>query len=395
MPSLGPFTPGVTVSRTVTGTTARVAITGAGEQITITSAPDNTLAFINFGDSAVTAAVTDFPVAPGTEQTVTIPPGATHVAAIGTTGTTLYFSRGDGSATGLGFGAGGGGSVVVTSVTPGTGATNLGKAEDAVHTSGDVGVMALGVVTDGSTSLASVGDYSVIGTDAAGNVRNVGNVASGATDSGNPVKIGAVYLAAPGSVTNAQRIDAQADTNGNLRIVGVVTSGTGVDTVANTSLIATPLVNSQSSVMRLYPQAPHVFDATGTVWTRQRGNTTGTIVIPPQGWIYAAATGGIVNTTTAVTLKTAAASGVRNYLGTMQIETTGALGAATEIAVRDGAGGTVLWRSFIPLAGIVTPLQIVFDPPIYSTAATLLEFVTLTASVTGGVYVNAQGYSAP
>lgn len=40
------------------------------------------------------------------------------------------------------------GDVDVTSVIPGTGATNLGKAEDAGHTTGDTGVMALGVRTD-------------------------------------------------------------------------------------------------------------------------------------------------------------------------------------------------------------------------------------------------------
>jgi hypothetical protein len=37
------------------------------------------------------------------------------------------------------------GDMDVLSVVPGTGATNLGKAEDAGHTTGDVGVMALGV----------------------------------------------------------------------------------------------------------------------------------------------------------------------------------------------------------------------------------------------------------
>ena len=40
------------------------------------------------------------------------------------------------------------GDVDVTTVVPGTGATNLGKAEDGGHSSGDVGVMALGVRTD-------------------------------------------------------------------------------------------------------------------------------------------------------------------------------------------------------------------------------------------------------
>lgn len=40
------------------------------------------------------------------------------------------------------------GDVDVTTIIPGTGATNLGKAEDAAHTSGDVGVMDLGVRND-------------------------------------------------------------------------------------------------------------------------------------------------------------------------------------------------------------------------------------------------------
>lgn len=61
-----------------------------------------------------------------------------------------------------------------TTLTPGTSATNLGKAEDAVHTSGDVGVMALGVRNDAQTVLTSNdGDYSPIATDASGNIRVV------------------------------------------------------------------------------------------------------------------------------------------------------------------------------------------------------------------------------
>ena len=52
------------------------------------------------------------------------------------------------------------GDVDVTSVIPGTAATNLGKAEDAVHGSGDVGVMALGVRTDAPASTVTDGDYA-------------------------------------------------------------------------------------------------------------------------------------------------------------------------------------------------------------------------------------------
>ena len=57
----------------------------------------------------------------------------------------------------------------VTSVIPGTGATNLGKAEDAVHTSGDVGVMGLAVRRDADTTLAGTdGDYAPLQVNATG-----------------------------------------------------------------------------------------------------------------------------------------------------------------------------------------------------------------------------------
>jgi len=116
--------------------------------------------------------------------------------------------------------------------------------------------------------------------------------------------------------------------------------------------------------------------------------------IPENEWQYAAASGGIANTTTAVTIVAAQAAGVRNYLTSLQLSSD-ALGAATEIAIRDGAGGTVLWRGKIGTAGIAGVITIQFSDPLKSTAATLLEVVTLSASVFGGVYVNAQGYKAP
>jgi|3_EtaG_2_1085321.scaffolds.fasta_scaffold15829_2 hypothetical protein len=49
----------------------------------------------------------------------------------------------------------------VTSIVPGTGATNLGKVEDTLHNSGDVGVMVLGVRKDNLGTLTSWdGDYN-------------------------------------------------------------------------------------------------------------------------------------------------------------------------------------------------------------------------------------------
>ena len=97
---LNPFTPGPTVSRAVTGTTASVQITIAathGYQVMVTSPAGNAIAFIKFGASTVEAAVTDTPILPGTVQVFPVPASTLYVAAIGTSGTTLYFTSGDGA----------------------------------------------------------------------------------------------------------------------------------------------------------------------------------------------------------------------------------------------------------------------------------------------------------
>jgi len=60
------------------------------------------------------------------------------------------------------------GDVDITSIVPGAAATNLGKAEDAAHSSGDVGVMALGVRKDTPVATAAADDYTPLQTDAAG-----------------------------------------------------------------------------------------------------------------------------------------------------------------------------------------------------------------------------------
>lgn len=108
-------------------------------------------------------------------------------------------------------------------------------------------------------------------------------------------------------------------------------------------------------------------------------------------WIFASATGGIVSSTTAVTLKAAPTAGNRNYLTDMQIQTA-TLGGATELAIRDGAGGTVLWRTQLQTTAMAL-ISINFQSPLRGSPGNLLEVVTLS-SVTGGVYINAQGFVA-
>jgi hypothetical protein len=61
------------------------------------------------------------------------------------------------------------GDVDVTSLIPGVGATSLGKAEDAVHSTGDTGVMPLAVRNDVLAALAGTdGDYAPLQVDASG-----------------------------------------------------------------------------------------------------------------------------------------------------------------------------------------------------------------------------------
>lgn len=60
-------------------------------------------------------------------------------------------------------------SIISTSVTPGIGALHLGKAEDAAHATGDVGVFALVVRKDTAAQLAGTdADYSGLINDANG-----------------------------------------------------------------------------------------------------------------------------------------------------------------------------------------------------------------------------------
>lgn len=116
--------------------------------------------------------------------------------------------------------------------------------------------------------------------------------------------------------------------------------------------------------------------------------------IPEADWSYAAASSGIVNSNVAVTIKAAGTGVLRNYITWIDIWSE-ALGTATEVAIRDGAGGTVLWRTKIGTGGLTGGRYIQLPSPIRGSAATLLEVITITASGSGAVYFNAGGYVAP
>ena len=105
----------------------------------------------------------------------------------------------------------------VGTITPGTAATSLGKAEDAIHGSGDVGVMALAVANEANTQFAADADYVPIGTNREGSIRAIGSRAHDAVDADGPVKVGHVAIAHgtnPTAVAAADRTNWYANRAG-------------------------------------------------------------------------------------------------------------------------------------------------------------------------------------
>lgn len=100
------------------------------------------------------------------------------------------------------------GDVDVLSVVPGTGATALGKAEDAAHTTGDTGVAILAVRRDtAAVGSGTDGDYSTINVDASGRLWTA------AVQSGT-------WTVQPGNTTNttAWLVSPRPATSGGLTI---------------------------------------------------------------------------------------------------------------------------------------------------------------------------------
>jgi hypothetical protein len=265
-------------------------------------------------------------------------------------------------------------------------------------------------------------------TDTPFNVQ--GSQARAAAITAQPVVTGGrAKTTVPTAVAADQVVENWLGLNGQT-MAGIALSANGADATSNQIGFAF----DSSGNLRIMGAADYVFN--GTTWDRQRSavngtNTTGAgvtsvndmgqcddasiqaitensfgnlrqsctnhalVTVPYEtgsnSWNYAAASGGISNTTTAVTIKAADATRSICILSLQLSAPT--LGAATEVAIRDGAGGTVLWRGFMSTAGgnqAVTP-----QPPICGTANTLMEVVTLTATVTGAIYFNAQGFIRP
>ena len=179
----------------------------------------------------------------------------------------------------------------------------------------------------------------------------------------------------------------------------VAGQGLGVNVLSTIAPSVTPVGGQARNTSGALPVlAATGYSANPTAVTTARGvdllaTLIGALVtkpfsIPEADWQYAAAAGGIVNTTDVV-LKAAAAAGIRNYVTSIDVRNAHAT-VATEVVIKDGA--TVIWRQLLP-AAMAAPVEITFPTPLRGTAATAVNFACLTTGAQ--VYVNAQGYAAP
>lgn len=194
----------------------------------------------------------------------------------------------DGSATLIPADATNGIYVDVTRVAPGTGATQLGKAEDAPHTTGDVGVLVLGVRNSTHASRVNTdGDYTAIALDEEGCVLVVGNVAHDAVDADGPVKVGHKAIAHgtnPAAVAAADRTNWFANRAGIPFVIGghpnvqsikhttittAVTNAAIITVAAGTKIVVTSFQVTLDNASTVFPSVTIGFGTASTPTTTQ------------------------------------------------------------------------------------------------------------------------------
>jgi hypothetical protein len=244
-------------------------------------------------------------------------------------------------------------TAIGTSVTPGTSAAHLGKAEDAAHQSGDTGVAILGVRRDTPASGAgSDGDYATLNLNSSGSLYVVD---TGAPAVGQTTKSASV----PVTIASDQEIAHDAVDSGNPTKVGGKATSSEPTAVADAD--RANLITDLVGKLITMPYAANQQFISGA--TSVITDTTSTSVIAAQG------------------------AGVRTYVTSLLVTNSDAT-VGTAVAITDGSGGTVLWRGYAAPAG--GGFSVTFPVPLRTTANTALHAVCATTSAE--VYVSASGY---
>lgn len=116
----------------------------------------------------------------------------------------------------------------------GSGASGV---DESAFTQGVNSVAPAGVLFKTSYTALSSGQLGIMRGFSDGSLFSMGNTASGATDAGNPLKIGGVFNTTQPTVTNGQRVDAQMSARGGQIVSsGADTFHVTVDTAPSTAV---------------------------------------------------------------------------------------------------------------------------------------------------------------
>lgn len=347
----------------------------------------------------------------------------------------------------------------ITAMTPiATNLTQVAGASVATGHGTASGAIRVELPTDGTGVLATVSTVTTVGTVTSVtqnadvrqstasnlNAQVVGNAASAATDSGNPVKAGGKYNSSPITITDGQRGDLQLDANAYLKVsiaaapatnistnlaqiagngvsAGNGASGTGVlrvtvandstgilAAVTNVATIGTSVTPGTGAanlgkaedaghssgdtgvfVLGVRNDALTAFSNTDLDYTPIALEGTGRVMcdVAPS----AAMVRGTATTTGTSDTSLVAASGsasLKTYITSVQIANTGV--TTSLITFKDGNAGSTLGYTIAPSGG---GSNIDFAVPLVTTANTAFYFAAGSASTT--IYASAQGYKAP
>lgn len=120
--------------------------------------------------------------------------------------------------------------------------------------------------------ISSAPDVSIVtvGLDPGATNPVTGNVAAGGADSGNPIKVGAVYNSALPSLAAGQRGNLQLDSYGNLLVLSKANISAGSDAVGNGALTTPMSFGAPNADGSLRPSAVAPFTFNGSSWDRER-----------------------------------------------------------------------------------------------------------------------------
>lgn len=246
-----------------------------------------------------------------------------------------------------------------------------GTKADTAWTSGSGSIVSLLKAIDrdtllplatGSNAIGSITNTGFVNTDTV-----TGNVAAGATDSGNPVKAGGVYSATLPTLTDGQRGNVQLTTKGEL-LATLSYSGTAIAGTTDNAdgVAATSTANSLKVLSR-----PMIYN--GASWDRAFACTNSASVN-----VTAGSTTQIVALSGSTTIRVCSVSIGISATGTVAVSygtgTNCSTGTTTLVAAMPLATGT-LWQQTAPSGGSL----------FRSAAANALCISAVTGNVTGAI----------